>query len=182
MWATHVLRPTQQWSWTCIPLGTHAHLHKYIYAWLATPINTDRKHNSTRIDSLILFLLCCWSGGKSASGPQIPGFPTRCWLLAIASTKVHCLTPFAGTQISSYYHTQAGPDQMSPQWSAFRPLGSPVSKPQAHVCLVVGPPDLLSFLLLVWLEVHMWVMCTCTHTHTEDWGFPGKCPSPLAGA
>lgn len=31
--------------------------------------------HSTLIGSLILFLLSCWSEGKSASGPQFPGFP-----------------------------------------------------------------------------------------------------------
>lgn len=59
-----------------------------------------------------------------------------------------------------------------PRWSTFRPLGSPVSKPQACVCLVTGFPDLLSFLLLVRVEVHTWATCTYTHIHTQRIDIP----------
>lgn len=160
----------------------HTCTHTQIHLCMAGRTNQHRWETcSTHIDSLIPFLFFCWSGGKSASRPQIPGFLPRCWPLATPNTEVYCLTSFAGTQTSSYYYTQAGPDQMSPQWSDFRPLGSPISKPHACVCLVAAPQT--SYPSCCWSGLKFTCdVYLCSHTHTDDWSSPWKHPSPLAGA
>lgn len=97
--------------------------------------NTQHPHRQTHpVPPLLLIRreVCWWT-----PDPWVPS--ASCWPLAMPNTKGCWFTPFAGIQTSSYCHTQAGPDQMLPQFLAFMLLGSPVSKPQACVCLVAGP-------------------------------------------
>lgn len=135
--------------------------------------------HSTHINSLILFLLFCWSEGKSASGPQIPGLPLPAagpWL---------CWTPRAAASLPSLVLRpplttthRLGQTECLPVVGLL--LGSPVSKPQACVCLVAGPQ--ISYPSCCWSVLKFtFELCILILTYTEDWSSPGKHTSPLAG-